>query len=98
MAYQTKFVEATSAERLTEVVQEAEREGWEFMSASVGMTWAPGVPHREGLPAGHAQKCMLAVLRRPVERTGAEREAGQEPSDEPATDDGKPILAGKRRW
>ncbi|WP_437653069.1 hypothetical protein [Sorangium sp. So ce1182] len=66
MSYETRFVEAGSAEELTSLVQQAEREGWQFVSAQVTMVWVSGEPQRPGEPAGHARKCMLAALHRPV--------------------------------
>ncbi|WP_437955560.1 hypothetical protein WME76_29140 [Sorangium sp. So ce119] len=65
-SYETKFVEADNAEKLTELVQAAEHEGWEFVSSQITMVWVNAPPHREGAPAGHVQKCMLAALRRPM--------------------------------
>lgn len=60
MSYETKFVDATSADGLTSKVNAAEKEGWEFMSVKISTS--PNSNAAAGPP--NCFVIMLATLHR----------------------------------
>lgn len=63
MAVETKFVDASNAEVLTKRVQDAEKEGWEFVDVKL-----VAAPAHSGEKQFNFYTYALATLRRTVEQ------------------------------